>query len=340
MKDIFRKQLRLGLGTAKARLKENERLYSLIWDIISAARWYNDLSLHEEMLADSVRVDTYADAIRRHIDSDDVVVDLGTGTGLLAILAARQGAKVYAIDHSEFINVAEQVARHNGVDDIDFRQTHSKDFTCPEKVDVILHEQIGHDLFEEKMVRNLLDLKQRLLKSSGTILPGEFDLFLEPTALNDEYRVPFIDELSVQGIDFGFLGDHPVAEKYKSDGYAQVRRMETAAFDHFLSTPEPALSVDLNALTDRDSIPTDLRASRRVVNPGPLDGFSLFFRTIFDDEIQFDTAPTHTNTHWRNRLFRTHREAYSEGEEISYAVTIGDLYDPDTWDISTERKVV
>ena len=114
--------MRWGLRNAravKAKAMSSKSLSSLFYDFDNVGEFSN-LFEHEKMLADSVRVDTYAAAISRHIKPGDVVIDLGTGTGILAILAARQGAKVYAIDHSDFIHVAEQIAKQNGIDNIQF----------------------------------------------------------------------------------------------------------------------------------------------------------------------------------------------------------------------------
>lgn len=63
------------------------------------------------MIADRVRVSAYADALRRVITSDSVVIDLGTGTGIFALLACRFGARrVYAIEPSDAIQVAREIA--------------------------------------------------------------------------------------------------------------------------------------------------------------------------------------------------------------------------------------
>ena len=49
---------------------------------------FNNLYLHEQMLADAVRLRAYHRAIQRYVTSQDCVVDIGTGTGVLAFFAA------------------------------------------------------------------------------------------------------------------------------------------------------------------------------------------------------------------------------------------------------------
>lgn len=124
------------------------------------------------VLADRVRVDRYERGIRAHIRPGDVVVEFGTGTGILAPFAARTARQVYALDHSAVIEGVRRVAREPGVTNIEFLRTNSRQFTPPEKVDVILHEQIGDELFDENMVQNVGDLRDRILKPGGRKLHG------------------------------------------------------------------------------------------------------------------------------------------------------------------------
>src|SRR5690606_12524273 len=140
---------------------------------------------------DDVRVDTYYAGIQRYVQPGDVVVDLGTGSGILSFFAARRGARrVYAIDHSAFIEVAEAIAKKNEIGNVEFVRVNSREFHAKEEADVIIHEQIGDDLFDENMVENLLDLKRRVLKENGKIVPGRFELFLEPAVLKEDFRTP------------------------------------------------------------------------------------------------------------------------------------------------------
>ena len=78
-------------------------------------RWnrnaFSDLYEHEKMLSDQVRVGNYAAGIKALVQPGQTVVDLGTGNGVLSVLAAlRKPARVYAIDHSPFIAVAQHLA--------------------------------------------------------------------------------------------------------------------------------------------------------------------------------------------------------------------------------------
>ena len=58
-------------------------------------------------------------------------------------------------------------------------------------------------MFDEAMVPNVCDLRDRLLKPGGLILPSQFELFCEPMTLHDDRRVPFIWELNDEhGFDF------------------------------------------------------------------------------------------------------------------------------------------
>ena len=162
-------------------------------------------------------------------------MDLGTGTGVLSFLAAKAGAGLCR-DHSDFISVARAVAEHNGIGGITFVKSASREFTPGEKVDVILHDQMGDELFNENMLENILDLKRRLLKTSGRIIPARFDLFLEPVMLREDHRAPYLWEQNVAGVDFGFLRAGNLLEPFKSHNYGR-RYIDNASVSAFLCEP-------------------------------------------------------------------------------------------------------
>jgi protein arginine N-methyltransferase 1 len=315
---------------ARARPGLDPWLYPAEGDYREFNGWYfGHFGEHEKMLADRPRMDFYHAAIARKIQPGDRVVDLGTGTGILAAFAARRGAaKVYALDHSAIIQDARALAAQNGIDRVEFIATHSTDFTLPEPVDVILHEQMGDWLFDEEMMVNVSDLRDRLLKPGGIILPSRFELYCEPVKVRDDRHVPFIWELEVHGFDYSSLEAHRPQEP----GYYHVRGGDLGAVDYFLGTPEPVLSVDLLTVREVD-LPKEIRFSRLVTRAGRLDGYAVYFRSCVDDDLVLSTSPLDPGRapHWGFRVLRTDREEFAVGDVIEATLTVGRWSRPDSW---------
>jgi protein arginine N-methyltransferase 1 len=321
----------------KKILISNPGIRTFLYDLLNKKE-FSDLYEHEKMLADSVRVNNYKLAIEKHVGANDMVLDLGTGTGILSFFAAKQKPKkIYAIDHSEFIQIAEKIAKQNKIDVIEFVKVSSRRFNPNVKFDVIIHEQIGDYLFNENMIQNILDLKRRLLKVNGKILPGKFELFLEPTCLEEPFNIPFIWENKIYGIDFEFLRSHFEAlEEFKPDDYKQ-EWLESSAVKDFLCESKPIFSFDLNQMNSEKEIPQSIEIKRQVISPGRFDGFCLFFKVIFDDEINFETSPLRPNTHWGNCFFRIESRTCTGGQVIKYKLNMPDLLDIKTWSVSIKR---
>ena len=65
------------------------------------------MGFHRHLLDDHTRTSALIDAINAVVKPGDTVIDLGTGTGILAMAAARAGAaRVYAIDHASIVDSA------------------------------------------------------------------------------------------------------------------------------------------------------------------------------------------------------------------------------------------
>ncbi len=252
--------------------------------------------------------------------------------GVLAFLASKRGAKkVYAIDHSEIIDIAKRLARHNALSNIEFLKLNSKDFTPPEKLDVIVQEQIGSCLFEENMVSTLVDLRDRVLKRGGRIIPNRFELFVEPVELKDEYRIPFVWEQRVQEIDYSCLKDLAGAGTRPR---SNLRRLETDGVDHLLCDPKKAYSCDLETMKETD-LPNRLRGQRVVDHDGRLDGYCLYFKVIFDDYTSFSTFPFDRRTHWDMPLFRVESRSCRKRDVLDYELAMPDIRAPASWSVTS-----
>src|SRR5437762_2323299 len=84
------------------------------------------------------------DAIRAAVKPGDVVVDLGSGSGILAFFACEAGArKVYAIEQQHTADAAALLAKHLGLADrIEVIHERSMNVELPERGDVLVTETI------------------------------------------------------------------------------------------------------------------------------------------------------------------------------------------------------
>ncbi|KAI5632619.1 ribosomal protein l11 methyltransferase (PrmA) domain-containing protein [Phthorimaea operculella] len=82
---------------------------------------YAHFGIHEEMLKDEVRTLTYRNAMyhNKHLFKGKVVLDIGCGTGILSMFAAKAGAaKVIAVECSNIVDYARKIVEANRLDDI------------------------------------------------------------------------------------------------------------------------------------------------------------------------------------------------------------------------------
>ncbi len=137
------------------------------------------LLAYGHMLADRERTSAYCSALEAAVRPGSVVLDLGTGTGFFAILAARLGARrVIGIDPSDAIRVARQAARDNGVEDrVELIQALSTEVTLDERADVVIFDLRGVLPPFQQVAATLVDARERLLAPDCVLIP-ERDILL------------------------------------------------------------------------------------------------------------------------------------------------------------------
>ena len=125
------------------------------------------------MITDRVRVDAYAQALRKTVREGSIVAEIGTGPGIFAVLACQLGAsRVFAIEPSEIIQVAREVAAANGcADKIEFFEDLSNRVTLPLRADVIFSDLRGALPLFERHIPSIVDARRRFLAPEGTLIP-------------------------------------------------------------------------------------------------------------------------------------------------------------------------
>jgi type I protein arginine methyltransferase len=148
---------------------------------------------YQRMFQDGPRHAAYVEALTRSIKPGDVVIEIGTGFGVYAILAAKLGAsKVYAIEMNELVRLGPSLAEANGVaDKIQFFEMLSTDFDPPERADVVFADMRGSTPLYAMNVESMHDAATRFLKPGGVLIPShdvmEAALISLPAACHDAY---------------------------------------------------------------------------------------------------------------------------------------------------------
>jgi len=119
--------------------------------------------------------------IKGTVRKGDVVVDIGTGSGILACFAIEAKAKfVYAIemDPSNY-RAASIVIQNNGMEDvIELIHADALEVKLPKKVDVVMCELMSTALLDEPQIR-LMNHAIKFLKKNGKIIPRRAVTFIE-----------------------------------------------------------------------------------------------------------------------------------------------------------------
>jgi len=150
---------------------------------------YN-LNDYGRMIADQVRMDAYAKALKAVVTPDSVVLDIGAATGIHALLACKFGARqVYAVEPDDAIHLAREVAAANGFSkQIDFIQDLSTNIVLPEPADVIVSDMRGVLPLFGQHIPAIVDARQRHLAPTGRLVPCRDTLWVALVEARDLYR--------------------------------------------------------------------------------------------------------------------------------------------------------
>src|SRR5215204_666134 len=174
---------------------------------------------------------------------------------------------------------------------------------------------------------NVLDLKVRCLKPGGRILPGRFDLYIEPIQLREDCHIPFLWEQEIHGVSFARMKDLGGTLRWS---YYLRHQLQPTDIEALLCGPSPLYTINLNEVEDA-TLPASLEYRRPVVNSGELHGFCVYFQAHFDEELSFSNAPSNRRTSWSLPLLRVEKEEYKPEDRLEFRLDTLELANPATW---------
>ncbi|WP_194778057.1 50S ribosomal protein L11 methyltransferase [Pararhodonellum marinum] len=261
--------------------------------------------VHLRMLNDKMRCQVFQKAIQETVQSGDLVLDIGTGTGILAAMAAQAGAnRVIAIERvSAMAKKAEMVFGKNKLDStIEVFEGNASQLELKEKADVILAEIIGNDPLEENILTTVMDAVNRLLKPEGKIIPHTLKLFALPLTIPSEVlERHFFTENHIQNwknwyqLDFSSLSeplDHP---SHILHNPASTQNW------NFLS--EPILLAELLLKKTKGS-DLEVKTQFEVKKTGLLNGLMICFEAVLSPSVTLSTLPEKVSpgNHWISKI--------------------------------------
>lgn len=247
-----------------------------------------ELEFHRSLLEDSSRTNAFKEAINKSVKKNDVVVDLGAGTGILTFFAQKAGAKkIYSIESQNIIEIAKQIAKKNNIqNNILFKKGSSFFIDLPEKVDVIVSECFGWFLFGGSMIAALIDARNRFLKKGGILIPNAISIYLVPVVSSSHYK-----SINYWGSKYGI--DFSPAQTYANNNVylASFKR------DNFLAIPNQVLSISLNKEDTNETF--DINTQFIVSKDATMHGLCGWFDAQLAENILLSTSPLQKKTVWQ-----------------------------------------
>lgn len=285
------------------------------------------LHFYGEMIANRPRVEPYVEALRQAVKPDSIVLDLGCGQGLFALLACRFGARrVYAIEPDNVINIAREAAAANGFSDrVEFFQSVSTEVTLPEPATIIISDLRGVLPWFQKHIPSIVDARQRLLAPGGVLIPRRDTLWAALVEAPEQYEEivgPWRNELF--GVDLS-AGLSRITNTWRKTRI-EARELLTEAVCW--------TTLDYDAV---DSADVQAEISLRVARAGIAHGVAVWFDTELADGISFSNRPGAPELIYGNGFFLFPRPVeIREGECVVVRLRADLVKDDYVWTWATD----
>lgn len=295
---------------------------------------YAYLYHQKQMLMDHVRMRAYHGAImqNREMFEGKVVLDVGTGSGVLSIWAAQAGAaKVYAVEYTDIAKHARNLVASNGLSDIvEVIQSSAEDLELPCKVDIIISEWMGYFLLRESMVDSLIRARNKWMKPDGAMFPSHATMYLAPVSYEEDRLAKMADYQNsmddwsrfsnemkdLYGVSVDCLTDQ--FEKEQADYYVYSSLWTELRPDNVVGESSVIKRLNLNTCTIEEAeCVRQTNYDFTIPFPITVSGFAGWFTVDFagselspvNKRVVLSTGPEMGYTHWGQQVGLLHDDA-------------------------------
>lgn len=262
---------------------------------------YSYASIHKEMLSDKIRTLSYKEAIMKNssLFKEKIILDVGSGTGILAMFAAQAGAKrVYAVENSSIVEKMKEIIKDNGFSNkIIVLKGRIEDVEIPEKVDVIISEWMGYCLLFESMLNSVIFARDRYMQATGTMFPSSATMRICGITDKDFYERKFNRWNNVCGFNMSPFRKWSIYEPL----------IAVASEDQIITDECLIAEFDLNKCKEEELIvPQKEFSLTSLEENNMLYGICCFFDVTFsgpEATVILTTSPFNPPTHWSQTIF-------------------------------------
>ncbi|MHA2141808.1 MAG: 50S ribosomal protein L11 methyltransferase [Candidatus Thorarchaeota archaeon] len=217
------------------------------------------------LLSQRSRLSKFEQALKRVVTEDSYVVDLGTGTGILAMMAARAGArKVTAVEIDRIsVEYAKESIKRNGLDDvIEVVRSHYANFKPRSRADIVTCEMLSSAMLVEPQVPASQWAVESILKEQGIMLPQSATVYVAPVDCPE------------------------VWERFNTDGFDFPRVPQTMDRDASQDLAVLTILEEFDFLLHQDPWIVDKGLEFTILNDGTVHGLVGMFEAQLVDDIK------------------------------------------------------